>query len=195
MSFAWHEIRDHLMQSASTLGFQRHFEQLGLDQPALRRFVDPAAVLEYLHRSSDAPEHKNDVLAALILAAQAASPAGRCAQTVLLLALWPGLDGVRRRLIWRWKRPPEDIAADVMATACNAIAVMTLSRVNRVAATLLRNVERDVGRSLRREIDLHKQHAAVDPDQLAMHASSDAHHGCGRLPLSLATTPPGSPMT
>ena len=28
MSFAWHEIHDHLMQSSSTLGFQRSFDAL-----------------------------------------------------------------------------------------------------------------------------------------------------------------------
>jgi hypothetical protein len=28
MSFAWHEIRDHLMKSSSTLGFQRSFDAI-----------------------------------------------------------------------------------------------------------------------------------------------------------------------
>lgn len=182
MSFAWHEIRDHLMQSSSTLRFQHSLDILRCDHPALQRFLDPAAVLEYLHRGHDAPECKNDVLAALVLAANTPSQTAKCAQTLLLLALWPGLDAVRRRLIWRWKRPPEDVAADVMAAACDAIAAMDLSRVNRIAATLLRNVERDIGRALRREADLHEQHAAVDPEQLTFQATTDQpNRGAGHV--------------
>lgn len=167
MSLAWHEIRDHLMQSSSTLRFQHSLEILRCDHPALQRFLDPAAVLEYLYRGHDAPECKNDVLAALVVAAKTPSQTEKCAQTLLLLALWPGLDAVRRRLIWRWKRPPEDIAADVMAAACDAIAAMDLSRVNRIAATLLRNVERDIGRTLRREAESHQHHTTDDPDELS----------------------------
>ncbi len=174
MPFAWHEIREHLMQSSSTLRFQRDLETLRSEQPALQRFADSAAVLEYLHRGRDAPERKNDVLSALIVAAQAAPETAECAQTLLLLALWPGLDAVRRRLIWRWKRPAEDIAAEVMAVTCNVIGGMDLTRVNRVAATLLRNVERDLGRALRREAELHKQDAAIDPDNTVF----DEHHRC-----------------
>jgi len=68
MSFAWHEIRDHLMQSSSTLRFQHSLDILRCDHLALQRFPDPAAVLEYLHRGQDAPRCKNDVLAALVVA-------------------------------------------------------------------------------------------------------------------------------
>ena len=178
MSLAWHEIRDHLMRSSSTLRFQRSLESLRNKHQPLQRFADPAAILEYLHRGDDAPERKYDVLRALVAAAQSSSETASCAQTVLLLALWPGLDAVRRRLIWRWKHAPEEAAADVLATACKAIADMDLTRVNRIAATLLRNVERDIGRALRREADLHKQHAAVDPDQLNMHAASHERPRC-----------------
>lgn len=176
MSFKWHEIRDHLMQSSSTLRFQRDLAILRYEQPALQRFADSVAVLEYLHRGRDAPQRKNAVLAALVDAAQTAPQISSCAQTLLLLALWPGLDAVRRRLIWRWKRPPEDIAAEVMAVACTAIAGMDLSRVNRIAATLLSNIERDIGRALRREANMHEQHAAIDPDDLITHAASDEPH-------------------
>ena len=166
MSLAWHEIRDHLMRSSSTLRFQRGLETLRSDHQPLQHFADTAAILEYLHRGDDAPERKNDVLRALVAAAQSEKQAESCAQTLLLLALWPGLDAVRRRLTWRWKHTPEEAAADVLATACKAIADMDLTRVNRIAATLLRNVERGIGRTLRHEADRHQRRTTDDPDDL-----------------------------
>lgn len=166
MSLAWHKIRDHLMNSSSTLRFQRSLETLRSDHQPLQHFADPAAILEYLHRGDDAPERKNDVLRALVAAAKSSPETASCAQTVLLLALWPGLDAVRRRLTWRWKHTPEEAAADVLATACKAIADMDLTRVNRIAATLLRNVERDIGRSLQREADRYQHRTTDDPDDL-----------------------------
>ena len=64
---------------------------------------------------------------------------------------------------------PEEAAADVLATACKAIADMDLTRVNRIAATLLRSVERDIGRTLRHEADRHQHRTTNDHDDL--HAS------------------------
>ena len=92
MSFAWHEIHDHLMQSSSTLGFQRSFDALRRAQGSIARFPDRAALLEALHRGPDSPAGKNRILRALITAAQDDDGASDCAVTVLLLALWPGLD-------------------------------------------------------------------------------------------------------
>ncbi|MEM5472927.1 sigma factor-like helix-turn-helix DNA-binding protein [Hoeflea sp. AS60] len=162
------------MQSSSTLGFQRSFDVIrNANLTIMRRFSDPVSVLEFLHRGTEAPERKNDVLGALVEAAQADHQTASCAQTLVLLALWPGLDAVRRRLIWRWKLAPEDVAAEVMGTACKAIAGMDLTRVGRIAATLLRNVERDIGRALLREADRHEQHSPIDPDQLPLNAASE----------------------
>lgn len=173
MSLAWHEIHDHLMHSSSTFRFQQSLETLQAEHPALRPFIDPASMLEYLHRGTDTPERKNDVLRALVTAAQSKNQVESCAQTLLLLALWPGLDAVRRRLTWRWKHAPEEAAADVLATACHAISEMDLTCVNRIAATLLRNVERDIGRCMQREAARQQQHTTDDPDTLHMCALSE----------------------
>jgi hypothetical protein len=173
MSFAWHEIRDHLMHSASTLSFQRSFDAIRRDHGQVLDFRDPVGLLDALHHGDDTADRKNDVLVKLISAAQADSRTASCAQTLVLLALWPGLDAVRKRLVWRWKLPPEETTAEVMTFACKAIADMDLTRVNRVAATLLRNIERDIGRDLRRDADRSKQHTEIDPDQLPRNAGSE----------------------
>ena len=77
MSFAWHEIRDHLVQTSSTLGFQRNFEVLRRQHRALMRFADPAALLDALHRGAGTPDDKNVILIAAVEAAQSDGPRSR----------------------------------------------------------------------------------------------------------------------
>ena len=86
MSIAWHEIRDHLMHSSSKLHFQRSFDAVRREQPALAAYRDPAALLDRLHRTPGDPARKNLILAALVGAAQGDGPASDCALTMLLLA-------------------------------------------------------------------------------------------------------------
>ena len=68
---------------------------------ALAPARDPAALLDGLHRTPGDPDQKNLILSALVEAAQGDGPASDCALNMLLLALWPGLDAIRRRSIWR----------------------------------------------------------------------------------------------
>jgi RNA polymerase sigma factor (sigma-70 family) len=166
MSFAWHEIRGHLMQSSSTLGFQRSFDTLRRVHDPVARFPDRAALLETLHRGAGDPARKNRILRALIAAAQGDRPASDCALAVLLLALWPGLDAIRRRSIGRRIAPADEIASDLLARTTEAIRGLDPSRVTWIAATVLRNVERDMIRARQREADRQGAAADVDPDSI-----------------------------
>jgi hypothetical protein len=76
---------------------------------------------------------------------------GDCALTLMLLALWPGLDAIRRRCIWRKVGTGDEIAADILGRTTEAIRGLDLQRVNWIAATILRNVERDILRAHQRE--------------------------------------------
>lgn len=167
MSFAWHEIRDHLMHSSTNLHFQRNFDAIRRTQAALAPFRDPAALLDGLHRTTGDQGQKNLILAALVEAAQGDGPASDCALTMLLLALWPGLDAIRRRSIWRRIGTADEVASDVLARATEAVRGLDLGRVNWIAATVLRNVERDMIRV--RQRDQAREHLASgsDPDEVA----------------------------
>ena len=167
MSFAWHEIRDTLMQSSSTLRFQHSFEALRRAGTPIAAFRDPAAVLDALHRGAANPNQKNIVLTTLIEAAQSDGPPADCALTVLLLALWPGLDAIRRRSIWRRSGFPEEVASEILARATEAIRSLDLQKVNWIAATLLRNIERDMVRARQREARRQSVISETDPDQVA----------------------------
>ena len=167
MSFAWHEIRDHLMHSSSTLSFQRSFDILRRARGPLASFRDPAALLDGLHRGSGDPNDKNLILSALVEVAQGDGPTSDCALTVLLLALWPGLDAIRRRSIWRRLGAADEIASDILARTTVALRGLDLQRVNRIASTVLRNVERDMLRARQREAGRQSMISDTNPDDVA----------------------------
>lgn len=175
MSFAWHEIRDHLMLSSSTLNFQRNFEALRRNSEALARFADPAALLDTLHVGSCGPNEKNRFLVALVGAAQSGDATSDCALTLMLLALWPGLDAVRRRSIWRRVGTGDEVASEILARASEAIRGLDQQRVNWIAATILRNIERDLIRTRQRE-DRHQcLRSETDPDEIPTDGQASAN--------------------
>ncbi len=166
MSIAWHEIRDHLMLSSSTLSFQRNFEALRRSSKPLAHFADPAALLDTLHVSGHGPNEKNRLLEALVGAAQSGGATSDCALTLMLLALWPGLDAVRRRSLWRRIGTGDEIASEILARASEAIRGLDLQRVNRIAATILRNIERDLIRTRQREDRHQSLRSEADPNEI-----------------------------
>ena len=167
MSFAWHEIRDHLMHSSTNLHFQRSFDAVRRAQAALAPFRDPAALLDGLHRTTGDPARKNVILSALVGAAQGDGPASNCALTVLLLALWPGLDAIRRRSIWRRIGTADEVASDLLARTTEAVRSLDLGRVNWIAATVLRNTERDMIRARQREAARDSLASDIEPDDVS----------------------------
>lgn len=166
MCLAWHEIRDQLTVTSTTIGFQRGFDAIRLSHAALTPYRDPAAALDALHCNTGNAVKKNRILAALIQAAQANDPTADTALTVLLLALWPGLDAIRRRSIWRKLGALDEITSDVLARTIEAVRRLDLGRVNRVAATVLLNVERDMIRARNREIARANLSSGTEPDEL-----------------------------
>ena len=114
---------------------------------ALADFPDLAALFDALHGPDGDAVVRNAILAALVRRAQAdAEPAA----TVLLLALWPGLDAVHRRLARHVRGDRDALVSEIPARVVTGIHALDLTRVSRIAATLIRNCERDIVRSLRR---------------------------------------------
>jgi RNA polymerase sigma-70 factor (ECF subfamily) len=166
MSFAWHEIRDYLMHSSTNLHFQRSFDAVRRAQAALTPFRDPAALLDGLHRNPGDQGQKNLILSALVSAAQGNGPTSDCALTLLLLALWPGLDAIRRRSILRRIGSADEIASDVLARTTEAVRSLDLGRVNWIAATVLRNTERDMIRARQRDAARESLISDIEPDEV-----------------------------
>lgn len=175
MSIAWHEIRDHLMLSSSTLNFQRNFEALRRINKPLAHFADPATLLDTLQVGSRGPDEKNRILVALVRAAQSGDEAADCALTLMLLALWPGLDAVRRRSIWRRVGTGDEVASEILARASEATRCLDLRRVNWIAATILRNIERELIRTRQREDSHQSQLTDADPDETPSDSEAPAN--------------------
>lgn len=151
MTSTWHGIRDHLVRSSSTLEFKRNFQFIRGSSKTLAPYRDPAALLDTLHHSKATSGHKNALLTALVAASQSEGTAADTALTVMLLALWPALDAVRRRSLSRRLGTVEDITSEVLARATTAIRDLDLQRVTWIAATIQRNIERDMIRTRQRE--------------------------------------------
>ena len=185
MSIAWHEIRDHLMFSSSTLGFQNTFDALRRSSELLAHFADPTALLDTLHVGGRAPDEKNQLLVALVRVAQSDGETADCALTLMLLALWPGLDAVRRRSIWRRIGTGDEIASEILARASEAIRGLDLQRVNWIAATILRNIERDLIRTRQREDRHQSLRSQTDPDEIPTDGQASANASSALLDRDL----------
>ena len=159
MRASWHAIHQDLVRSTQTLRFQRRFERLRGLSPDLQAFADPAALLDRLHGPGREPERRNHMLRALLAGRSAEDDA---ADVLLLLALWPGLDAVRGRLHRRFAGRSDELSAEITARAAEALLHVDLGCVTWVAATVIRNVERDIRRALRREWDRARRSEPLD---------------------------------
>lgn len=184
MSLAWNAIHDSLLHSSRTLTFQRQFDLMRRSCSALAAFCDPASLLDALHRQSESHDRKNECLRTLVGEAQRTGPQSDTALTVLLLALWPGLDCIRRRSLgWRLGST-SDITSELLSRATESLRTLDLGRINRIAATVLRNMQRDMIRGCRREAARQGVTSERLPDELP----DERAIGGSRLSLSLLRT-------
>ena len=179
MRATWHAIRSELLRSIDLLSFQHRFSVLARSSEHLSRFPDPAALLDRLHAAEGDPEEKNGILRALVTAAQNGSES---ATTLLLLALWPGLDGIIRRLSRHYRTEPEALVSGLLERILHGVRAVDLVRVNRIAATLLMNAERDLKRALFKTWSEQARTEALPSEDVADPTSAPSRFG---LPAGL----------
>ena len=117
-----------------------------------------AALLHHQQAPGGDPARRNAVLRALIVEAQTAGYVADLASTVVILALWPGLDAVHGRLCRDFPEARGDHGGDILSYMAITIRKLDLAAVNWIAATLVRNVERD----LRRRLVTHRKRGRLD---------------------------------
>jgi RNA polymerase sigma-70 factor (ECF subfamily) len=155
------------MRSSSTLGFQQEFDAIRHNHENLTGFPDPGAVLDMLHGRSCSAETKNCILISLIKAAQTEMSGADCALNLVLLALWPGLDAIMRRSLRRKLGCTDELPSEILARATEAIRCLDLGRVNWIATTVLRNIERDIVRACQREARRQQQQVEIKSNEPA----------------------------
>lgn len=144
MSSNWSALHAQLVRSVNRHSARIHINSLLQPDDKGLAFRDPTHLLGWLHARDGDPAEKNDVLARLLSAAADPGNSGIAATELLLLALWPGLCVVRYRL--RALCQGDDLDADLIGNLSIGIRRAKADRVNSVAATLLRNLERDLKR-------------------------------------------------
>ncbi len=137
------------MRSLQTIESANQFQSLRLKHLEISRFPDGAAVLDYLHDKTGDLDEKDRLLGALVEAFQSGNEERSVAMRLLWLALWPALDGVYRRLLRHYRNNPDELVSELSEHFTLVVHRTQLGRVHRLAATLVRNVERDIRQVLR----------------------------------------------
>lgn len=163
---------------------RKQFEALRRTRPDLAFFADPCAVLDFLHRRDTDRDAKDRILAALVRETQGDGVAREVAVTLMWLALWPGLDAVYRRLLRHFRGAPADLVSEIASHFTTAVHRANLTRIRRVAATLIANVERDIRDGLRRRWAEAARRQDLPADNIPLH---DDVGSWRRLPLVAAT--------
>jgi hypothetical protein len=147
----WQLLHEHFLRALNSQSIRKDFAMVKQARPALRHFTDQYSVLDFLHAREGDADEKNSILEALVNEAQSAGNVSKCAITLLWVGLWPGLDSVYHRLGRHFGQSPDELVSAISEQFTKAVHRADLSRIKRLAATLLCNIERDARLSLRRE--------------------------------------------
>lgn len=150
MRATWEALHQSLVRSIRTLEGRKQFNLIRQQREELEPFRDPGALLEHLHGAGGDLDAKDRIYAALVGSAQAPGETAELATALLWLGLWPALDAIYRRQLRHFTKEPEALVSEIGARFTRVIHRADLGRVRRVAATLTRNVERDVRDGLKR---------------------------------------------
>ena len=175
MRTSWSAFHLQLLALCHRRSAEQLFGEMGGRHPALNEVTCVDALLNRQHDMTDPSVPRHAVVRALVIEAQGVGPSSNLAATILILALWPGLDVVRHRL-WRdWPDARDNLADDILGQITIGIRRLKLTLVRQVAATLIMNTERDIRRSMlerkaqrRTELPIHDspQDVASSDDQL-----------------------------
>lgn len=159
----WQTLREELIRTMTSHSTHTAFTEMRGRHAVLAPFADPVSLIDRLNDQSGDAALKDRLLAALVNEAQAHREC-TIAASLIHLALWPGLDAIWRRRLRDYPGEAEALASEISARLLEGIARLDLGRVSRIAATLVRNIDRDVGRVLARERDLWR--SRVGPEVL-----------------------------
>ncbi len=168
MRTTWEALHRSLVRSTESLNAHRIFEEIKESKPDLARFDAPTSLLDLLHGEDGDLDEKDLVLRALVELAQGRGEAADLARDLLWLGLWPGLDAIYRRHLRHFRDRPEELVSEVGARFTDAVARVDLGRIRRVAATLVRNTEREVRAGEKRAWDAAARRSELpEGDELA----------------------------
>lgn len=143
MHSRWESLHAALVRSVTTLSAVKYFQALREGEPLFARFERATDLIAYFHGDGDLDD-KDRLYAALVRVAQARQHPARLAHALLWCGLWPGLDHVYRRHLKQFATDPDDLTEAISVAFTTLVGRMDLSRVHRVAATLVRSTQREI---------------------------------------------------
>jgi RNA polymerase sigma-70 factor (ECF subfamily) len=168
MRARWEGLHAALVRSVTTLQADKQFKEARGREPILARFESPGGLIEYLTTKTDEPaerDRKDAIYAALVRVVQAREPWAEVAKAIVWCGLWPALDGIYRHRLRHFKDDPDELVEAISVAFSTLVGRMELTRVNRVAATLVRSTDRDVMDERRREWAVQEHHAEPSEEE------------------------------
>jgi hypothetical protein len=163
----WESLHAALIRSVTTLPAATQYQTLRRGEPILDRFGDVEALLTYLASKRGDRDDKDQIYAALVRAVQSRAPCARVAGELAWCGLWPALDRIYRRRLYLGEEADE-LTQLIWLAFTELMSRVDLAHVQRIAATLVRSTDRDVGLSrLRLVRDVASASAAPTMDATA----------------------------
>ena len=151
MRDGWNGFRADFLASISTLQAERDFRQL--PDSALQRFESPSALVAYLNSPSGNLDEKDRIYQTLVEETQLRGSQTDLAWSLVWLGLWPGLDHIYRRRVGALLDEPDVLVEAISTIFTEIVGRADLRRINRLAATLVLNTDREVRRGLQKRWD------------------------------------------
>jgi len=154
MRATWEALKQSLVRSTGTLSATTQFNQMKTRHRSLERFSSTGGLVTFLNAGTPdngERDEKDRIYRSLVGIVQADDGGSELATALLWLGLWPGLDAIYRRRQRDFVKEPEALVSDIGALFTAVIHRSNLDQINRVAATLVKNVERDVREGLSRQ--------------------------------------------
>ena len=150
MRTPWEALKRSLIHSTGSLAAKSMYKAMKQHREPLRRFSEAGDLVAYLNATTGDLDEKDRIYRVLVQAVQAGGPEAEVARTLAWLGLWPGLEGIFRRRFKDYVQEPEALVSEIGLQFTEQLHKANLDRINRLAATLVRNVERDVKEELKR---------------------------------------------
>jgi len=166
MRSRWEELHAGLLRSIVGRKSVGSLQELQRRSAALAPFAEPLAVVDFLVSRASGLAGRDRVLRCLVEEARGSS-ARPIALALLLLGLWPALDSIFRKRRHLFQAQAHDIEMEIVDRFVAQVLRIDLGRVSCLAATLVRNTEREVVDARVRERTRAAKCEAVRPDAVA----------------------------
>ena len=153
MRTCWEALHASLVHSVDTLEAHHNFNEARRRWPELETYPYPAALVDYFTDADGDPDRKDRIYTGLVEIVQARGEGETLGTALLFLGLWPALDRIFRRSQCHHLEDPSELVSNIWDHFTSTVHHADLKRIQRVAATLTRNTERDLHDSRQRTWD------------------------------------------